>query len=198
MVDSDVVVLSFGCANIVKDAGVEKFSVVCRSKKKHFDVSDNLRYFWEEICRAWPYFHALIGCDTTSSFYQLGNAKFWKTWMKQHNNNNKSIIRMFIHLGDQPTNIDLKDIDIITKYVYFCYGLDTFSRTSFEVLRLYQLLNAPNICLRTLVPSVPWIGQHVKRACIQSGYLWKLSHLELDIPDPTSWDRKQSSVTAFS
>ena len=35
-VDSDVVVLPFGCANIVKDAGVEKFSVVCGPKKKHF------------------------------------------------------------------------------------------------------------------------------------------------------------------
>ena len=32
-----------------------------------------------------PYFHALTGCDLTSSFYQLGGAKFWKTWMKQHN-----------------------------------------------------------------------------------------------------------------
>ena len=28
MVDSDVVVLSFGYANIVKDAGIENFSVV--------------------------------------------------------------------------------------------------------------------------------------------------------------------------
>ena len=112
--------------------------------------------------------------------------------MKQRNNN-KSITRTFIHLGDQPTNIDLKDIDILAKYVYNCYGLHTFSGTSFEALRLHQLLNAPNI-----VPSVPRIGQHVKRACIQSGYLWKLSHLELDIPDPTSWDRKRSSVTAFS
>ena len=51
-VDGDVVVLPFGCANIVKDAGVEKFSVVCGPKEKHFDVSDNLSYFWEEICRA--------------------------------------------------------------------------------------------------------------------------------------------------
>ena len=51
-VDSDVVVISFGCSNIVKDAGIEKFSVVCGPKEKHFDVSDNLSYFWEEICRA--------------------------------------------------------------------------------------------------------------------------------------------------
>ena len=117
--------------------------------------------------------------------------------MKQHNNNNESLTRTFIHLGDQPTNIDPNDIDIITKYIYNCYGLDTSSGTSFEALRLHQLLITPNICLRTLAPSVPAIEQHVRRACIQAGYLWKLSHLELDIPDPTSWSWKRSSVSTF-
>ena len=44
-VDSDVVILSFGYANIVKDAGVEKFSVVYGPREKYFDVFDNLSYF---------------------------------------------------------------------------------------------------------------------------------------------------------
>ena len=186
-VQSDVVVLSFGYVNIVKDAGVEKFSVVYGPKKKYFHVFDNLSYFGEDICRALPYFYALTGCDTTSSFYQLGKAKFWKTWMKQHNNNNKSLIRTFIHLGDQSNNIDPNDMDIIAKYTYNWYGLDASSGISFEALHLLQLLNTPNIWLWTLVPSIPAIEQHVRRACIQAWYLWKLSHLELDIPDPTSW-----------
>ena len=71
----------------------------------------------------------------------------------------------------QPTNIDPNDIYIIAKYIYNCYGLGTFPGTSFEALRLHQLLNTPNICLRTFAPSVPAIEQHVKRACIQAGYL---------------------------
>ena len=93
-VDSDVVVLSFGYAKIVKDAGVDRFSVVYEPKEKHYNVFDNLDYFR-------------------------------KTWMKQHNNNNGSLTRTFIHLGDQPTNIDPNDINIIAKYIYNCYGLDT-------------------------------------------------------------------------
>ena len=60
---------SFGYANTVKDAGVEKFSLVYGPKEKYFDVFDNLSYFWEDICRALSYFHALTGCDTKSSFY---------------------------------------------------------------------------------------------------------------------------------
>ena len=159
---------------------------------------DNLSYFWEDICRALPYFHVLTGCDAISSFYQLGKFKFWKTWMKQHNNNNENLTRTFMQLSDQPTNNDPNYIDIIAKHVYNCYGLDTSSSTSFEALRLRQVLNTSSICLRTLVPSVPAIEQHARCACIQAWYLWKLSHLELDIPDPTSWACKRSSVSTFS
>ena len=190
--------LSIGYAKIVKDADVEKVSVVYGPKEKYFDVFDNLSYFGEDICRALPYFHALTRCNTTSSFYQLGKSKFWKTWMKHHNNNNESLTGTFIHLGDQPTNIDPNDIVIIAKYIYNCYDLDTSSGTSFEALRLHQLLNTPNICLRRLASLVPAFEQHVRRACMHAGYLWKLSHQELDIPDPTSWHWKWSSISTFS
>ena len=120
--------------------------------------------------------------------------------MKQHNNNNnnESLTRTFIHLGDQPTNIDPNDIDIRAKYIYNYHGLDTSSSTLFEALRLRQLLNSPKICLLTLAPLVPAIEQHVRHARIQVRYLWKLSHLELDIPDPTSWFWKRSLVSTFS
>ena len=111
----------------------------------------------------------------TSRFYQLGKGKSWKIWIKKHSNNNEILFRIFIRLGNQPTNIDPNDIDIIVKYIYYCYGLDTSSGTSFEALCLSQLLNTPNICLRALVPSVPAIEQHVKRACIQDRCLWKLN-----------------------
>ena len=187
--------LYFGYANII-DVGLFKFSVVYRPKEKYFDVFDNLSYFGEDIWRALPYFHSITGCDTIFSFHELGKAKFWKTWIKEHSNNNERLTKTFIHLVDQPTNINPNDIDI-AKYIYNCYGLDTSLGTSFEALRLHQLLNTPNICLRTLAPSVLAIEQHIRRACIQAGYLWKLSHLELDINDPT-WGWKRSSVSTFS
>ena len=60
-VDSDVVVLSFCYANIVKDPGVEKFSLVYGPKDKYFDVFDNLRYFGIDISRVLLYFPALTG-----------------------------------------------------------------------------------------------------------------------------------------
>ena len=89
------------------------------------------------------------------------------------------IIKKNIRFGDQPTNIDPNDIDIITIYIYNCYGLDISSGTS-------------GTCLWILMPSVPATEQHVRCAYIQTEHLWKLSQLELDIPDPTSWGWKLS------
>ena len=86
-------------------------------KEKYFDVFDNLSYFGEDICRLLPHFYRLTSWDTSPTFYQLGKAKFWKTWMKQHNNNNESLTRTFIDLGDQQTNIGPNDIDILAKYI---------------------------------------------------------------------------------
>ena len=159
--DSDVVVLSFGYANIVKNAGVETFSVVYAPKEKYFDVFGNLSYFVKDKCRALPYFHALTRCNITFSFYQLDKAKFCKTWMKQYNKNNEILTRTFIHLGDQPTNIDPNDFDIIVNFIYNWYSLDASSGTLIEAICLRQLLNTPGICLQTLVSSVPVIEQHV-------------------------------------
>ena len=35
-----------------------------------------------------------------------------------------------------------------------------------------------------LVPSLLGILQHIKRACIQAGYFWKLNEIETNIADP--------------
>ena len=75
---------------------------------------------------------------------------------KQYNNNNESLTKILIYLYDQSTNIDPSDIDITAKYIYKCYGLDTSSGTSFEVLRLHHLLNTKkayvyeHLCLQFL------------------------------------------------
>ena len=109
--------------------------MVVGPKQIYFDVFDILSYFREDICIALPYFHLLMGCNMTSSFYQLVKAKFWKTWMKQHNNNER-LTRISVCLGVQPTSIDPNDVDKLQgrkmmNYDFFCMnnygiGLDFF------------------------------------------------------------------------
>ena len=102
-VDSDVVVISFGYAKLVKDAVVETFSVIFWPKETYFYVFDNFSCFGGDICRGLYYFYVVTRCDATPRFYQLGKVKFWKIWMKQHNNINGSLTRIFIRHGDQPS-----------------------------------------------------------------------------------------------
>ena len=47
------------------------------------------------------------------------------------------------------------------------------------------------------MPSVPAIEQYVRRVFNQAGRLWRLSKLELDILDPTSWGWKLFLVSKF-
>ena len=71
-----------------------------------------------------------------------------KTWMKQHNNN-QNLTRTFIRSGNRSTSISPNDIGIIANYIYNYYGPNTYSGTSFEALRLRQLLNTPNMSSNT-------------------------------------------------
>ena len=48
-----------------------------------------------------------------------------------------------------------------------------------------------------LVPSPSGILQNVKRACIQTGYIWKLSEIETNILDPIQWGWKPLPDVSF-
>ena len=70
-------------------------------------------------------------------------------------------------------------------------------KQTFKSRRTDQLISTPNVNLRALVPSQSGILQHIKRACIQAGYLWKLCELEVTIPDPIEWGWKSLPDGSF-
>ena len=41
--------------------------------------------------------------------------------------------------------------------------------------------------LRKLPPGRDALVQHIKRACLQAGYLWRESIEDFQLPDPTLW-----------
>ena len=185
-VDSDILILSFGYAGISKDVGIEKLFVIYGPNRKCYDIFENMNHFGAAVCEALPFFHALTGCDTTSSFYKIGKTTFWAAWMKIHQHDH-SLTNAFIRLSNQPTDIDTDTLNIISQFIYQCYGLDAAQNFSPKTLRVKQLTNTPDLSLRNLAPSIYGILQHIKRCCIQVGYLWKLSECEVTIPDPKPW-----------
>ena len=48
-----------------------------------------------------------------------------------------------------------------------------------------------------LVPSLSGILQHMKQACIQSGYFCKLSEIETNITGPIEWGWKPLPDSSF-
>ena len=73
--------LCLAYANIALNNGIEKYIVVYGPKKNKFDIIDNFNKFGVDFCKGLAFFTAFTGCDTVSSFYKIGKAKFWAVWL---------------------------------------------------------------------------------------------------------------------
>ena len=51
-------------------------------KENYYNVHEICVGLGPDICKRLPFFHALTGCDTTSSFYKVGKNRFWNEWIK--------------------------------------------------------------------------------------------------------------------
>ena len=55
---------------------IESFLVVYGPKHNKIDIIDNFNKLGVSVCKGLAFFHAFTGCDTLSSFYKVGKAKF--------------------------------------------------------------------------------------------------------------------------
>ena len=91
-------------------------------------------------------------------------------------------------LSNCPMNIKVNEFDTLCNFVYEKCGLT--KPAPFKTRLTDHLVSTPNVNLRMLVPFPSRILQHVKRACIQAGYFWKLSEIKTNTPDPIIWGWK--------
>ena len=175
----------FAYTGRVIENGVEKYNVVYGPKEKCINLVANYGKLGDDVCRGLPFYNAFTGCDTVSSFYKVGKAKFWTVWCKKIEINDNILTGIFKKLSNCPSSITEEDFNALCDFVYDAYNLS--KQTPFKSRRTDQLISTPNINLRMLVPSPSGILQHAKRACIQAGYLWKLADQEIVIPDPNEW-----------
>ena len=126
-VDSDVVVLSFGYAKLVKDAVVETFSVIFWQKETYFYVFDNFSCFGAIYAEGYIISTRLPDAmqhPVFISLVRLSSGKYG--WSNTTASMEVSLGYSYVMVINHPN-----DIDIIAKYIYKCYGLDTFSCTLF-------------------------------------------------------------------
>lgn len=179
-VDTDVVVLSVAA---VIDHGLEELWVA-------FGSGVNFRYIPAHQLantlgpvrsRCLPLFHSLTGCDTVSSFHNIGKKKAWHVWEIF-----PDVTDCFLRLAAAPRSITDVNMALIERFVVLMYD-----RTSndFDVNSArQQLFTKTGRQMENIPPTSAALLQHVKRAVYQGGHVWGQASLPSPpLPNPSDW-----------
>ena len=161
-------------------------------------VKDRLRYvpvhevsqeLGEKMCRALPAFHAITGCDSTSTLAGIGKKKGWQVLLRSEQHQD-SLGR----LGSQPNLSD----DIASKCEAFICDLYPSARmTARTVDELRYLLFCQKKQKNELLPPTSdSLRQHLKRVNYQT-FVWRRALTPIQhLPQPESngWVRDGPSL----
>ena len=116
------------------------------------------------ISRGLPFFHALTGCDTTSSFKGKAKKSAWQTWKSF-----QAATPIFEELSQNPFYIlgeDNPSFQILEKFIVRMYSknVDTAS-----VDEARKLIFAHNQNMEKIPPTRDALFQHIRRAIYQTG-----------------------------
>ena len=163
-------------------------TVVYGPKDKKIYILDNLTKFSLSVFKGVTFFHAFTGCDAVSSFYKVWKATFWAILLAKVKAGDTPLSNIFKKFSNCPMDIKVNEFHKLCNFVSEAFGLT--KQAPFKKWWTDHLISMPNVNLRMLVPSASGIVQHIKRACIQAGYFWKLSEIETNMTNPIEWGWK--------
>ena len=154
-----------------------------------FVIGDNLRYYkvndlTNDLWIAHPFCHAFNGCDRTSSFYNqfFFNNKFFDVWMKY--NKKDDVTNLSKELCDELLRITDNHLNILESLSCQCYYT---KRSSLKCVN-HERMGAFNATLNSNFQSISFsrkgLKEHIKRARLQSGWLWKEDDKRAASQDP--------------
>lgn len=183
-VDTDVIVLAIanfkkiGCQELWIAFGVGKhFHYI----PIHFIVSS----FNNDVCESLPFFHAVTGCDTTSSFHGKGKKTAYDTWMSF-----PSVNCVFKHLSEQPNTIDQDHFLLLEKFIVLMYSR-TCPVYDVNAARQFMFSNGKR-AIESIPPTQDALYQHFKRSAYQAGHVWGQTLQPMqELPNLNDWGWKQ-------
>ena len=187
-IDTEVLALLISDIGRVKLGDVDIHAYLINSEI-YYCIRAILQELESNVCRALPFFYALSGCDTVSSFHGKGKCKAYDVWLKSSQKDD--LTEVFIQLGETPSEVTPNMMNVLESYVLDLYGP---KHTTLGAARLDKFNKSTANDLRSLPPSKEALCQHVLRASYQAGYLWWQSVEELKIPDPEQWGWKLDSM----
>jgi hypothetical protein len=183
-VDSDILVILLGhfenlrtkCESIklVLAFGVGKDYVL-------FNINETFASIGAEVSASLPFFHALSGCDTTSSFHRKGKKAMWNAWKAF-----SDVTKVFKFIGDNPFSHLDKDawqINTLERFIIIVYERTSVLEDINE--SRYQLFCKKNRSLENLPPTKDALLLHIQRAIYQSGVWTSCLNFNLVAPSPT-------------
>lgn len=181
-VDTDVLVLAVGFYHEIKS----KYLWVAFGTGKNFsfipahEIAEGLGPR-KSVCL--PMFHALTGCDTTSSFLGKGKKTAWAIWTKFDD-----LTEALLDIKNE-LRVNSKALGCIERFVILLYDKAT-SICDINEARKY-LFTKKQRPLQSLPPTRESLVQHVRRAVLQGVFIWGQSLTSSpNIPDPEQWGWK--------
>ena len=116
-VDTDVVVIALGCFHQLQDKKIwVESGVQSKNNLTYISINQLSEQLGEPLCKALSFYHALTGCDYTSSFNRKGKIKLFKLLEK-----NPELQEAFLDLShSEGISDDIKPI--IESFVCQMYG----------------------------------------------------------------------------
>ena len=187
-VDTDVVVLgislfdTIGCESLWVTFGVG-------GTYRLIDVSGIVVSLGPLKCKALPLFHALTGCDVTSSFSGRGKRTAWNTWQAYD-----QLTAALSSIMQNPSEDTISQaLPVIERFVILLY--DKCS-TEMEVNAARQELFTKGREIENIPPTKDALQQHILRAEYQAAYVWNQALvLQPTLPNRKKfgWIEKNSS-----
>lgn len=144
--------------------------------RRYIPINDVIEELGKELSFALPSIHALTGCDTVSSFYNIGKTKAFKAARKLSDEDLMLLSNLEKELSDEV-------IDVCTRFVTTLYDLPgKYSKFHRNINQFRVMLSTSKIItVENLPPSYPALLQHLKR-CHWQTYVWYNAHKSIIEP----------------
>lgn len=182
-VDTDVIVIAISVFHQLPQ--LKELWVGFGSGKSYRDIPIHkiCELLGPERSEALPVFHALTGCDYTSFLRNIGKKTAWKTWQDM-----PEMTQTFIKIKNNPESVTIQSPEMTELQIYFIANYSKNCAVS-DINEARQHMFTTGLkTLESIPPTKNALFQHVKRAMLTCGFMWKMClEKSPNIPNPKHW-----------
>ena len=189
--DSDVVVLGVSTfVSLAQDIDELWIAFGTGRNFRYIPVHVIARTLGPSKAKALPAFHALTGCDTTSSFFNKGKKTAWSVWQSLPE---LTLSLQELSCPDISVDVVRTHTGVLEKFVVKLYGVKENEINGVDAARKDLILTKGKDS-ELIPPSSDALYQHFLRVAYQSGHLWGNALNKSRSPaSPIDWGWHQES-----